>query len=362
MINPVIDHGNDHNPTMKRITIHDVAAAAGVSYQTVSRVINERPDVSEETRRHVLDIIQKLGFQPNTIARGLRGRSSCLGVVASGLDYFGPSGVLTGVERQSSESGYSIFLKLIRDPENGDSERILNELLSHRVEGIIWAVPEIGNNDAWVEQKLCELEVPIVFISTRPRQGVAIVDIDNAYGARLATKHLLEQDCRNIGLITGPGNWWDAHQREVGWREALNVAGLPPSSRQVAEGDWSTESGERAFEELLEKFPEMDAVFASNDQMALGVLQVIYRQRKRIPRDLALVGFDDIPQAAYFLPPLTTIRQDLIQLGGVAVESLCRMLDAHNYRQQREPGTILVKPTLIVRESSLNPRLSQEVK
>lgn len=343
-------------PAMKNITIHDVAAAAGVSYQTVSRVINERPDVSEETRLRVLEVINKLGFQPSTVARSLRGRSGCLGVVASGLDYFGPAGVLTGVERQSSDRGYSIFLKLIRDPVNGDTDRILNELLSHRVEGIIWAVPEIGGNHDWLETKLKELEVPVVFISSAPRPAIANVDIDNAFGAELATRHLVDQGFQNIGLICGPRDWWDARQREEGWRTAMTAAGLPSSPRQVAEGDWSTQSGERAYEELLEKFPEMNAVFACNDQMALGVLQVIYRQRKRVPRDLALVGFDDIPEAAYFLPPLTTIRQDLIRLGGMAVEALCRMLEARYRRQRITPETIMVKPSLVVRESSLKPR------
>jgi DNA-binding LacI/PurR family transcriptional regulator len=277
-------------------------------------------------------------------------------VVASGLEYFGPAGVLTGVERQSSDCGYSIFLKLIRDPVNGDTDRILNELLSHRVEGIIWAVPEIGSNHDWLATKLGELEVPVVFISSAPRSVIANVDIDNAYGAELATRHLIDQGCQHIGLICGPRDWWDARQREEGWRAAMTAASLPVTARQVAEGDWSTLSGERAYEELLEKFPEMDSVFACNDQMALGVLQVIYRQRKRVPRDLALVGFDDIPEAAYFLPPLTTIRQDLIRLGGMAVEALCRMLEARYRRQRIVPETILVKPTLIVRESSLKPR------
>ncbi len=341
---------------MKNITIHDVAAAAGVSYQTVSRVINERPDVSEETRQRVLEIIDRLGFQPSTVARSLRGRSGCLGVVASGLDYFGPAGVLTGVERQSSDCGYSIFLKLIRDPINGDTDRILNELLSHRVEGIIWAVPEIGSNRDWLETKLAELEVPVVFISSQPRPQITNVDIDNAYGAQLATGHLIEQGYQHIGIICGPRDWWDARQREEGWRSAMLAAGLPVAERQVTAGDWSTRSGEDAFEELLEKFPEMEAVFACNDQMALGVLQVIYRQRKRVPRDLALVGFDDIPEAAYFLPPLTTIRQDLIRLGGMAVEALCRMLEAGYRRQRSAPETILVKPTLMIRESSLRSR------
>jgi LacI family transcriptional regulator len=344
----------------KRVTIHDVAAEAGVSLQTVSRVLNNRPDVSAATRKRVLEIIKNLGFQPDTAARSLRGRSGCIGVVASGLEYFGPAGILTGVEREASHHGHSLFLRLIEDPQNGDAPAILNELLSHRVEGIIWAVPEIGNNRQWISEVVPGLQVPVVFISTRPRQGVSVLDIDNEYGARLATQHLINQGYQHIATITGPDDWWDAHGRLVGWQASMQEAGLLAEARQVACGDWTIRSGEMGILTLLEGYPEMEAVFAANDQMALGVLQTLVRMGKRVPQDIAIVGFDDIPEAVYFIPPLTTIRQDLTQLGGMAHKSLCRMITAHNNHQPVLVETELVKPELVIRQSSLRTRVAAE--
>jgi LacI family transcriptional regulator len=340
----------------KRVTIHDVAFEAGVSLQTVSRVLNNRPDVSTQTRKRVREIIDRLGFQPDTAARSLRGRSGCIGVVASGLEYFGPAGILTGLEREASRNGHSLFLKLIEDPHKGDATAIINDLLSHRVEGIIWAVPEIGENRLWVDTLGQNLQIPVVFISTRPRPGIAVLDIDNQYGAHLATQHLINQGYQHIATITGPDEWWDAHGRLIGWRETMLAAGLPICDRQIAYGDWTIRSGELGILALLDQYPEMQAVFAANDQMALGVLQTLVRLGKRVPQDFAIVGFDDIPEAVYFIPPLTTIRQDLNQLGAMAYRALCRMIAAASNRQPLVIETELVKPSLVIRQSSLRDR------
>lgn len=339
---------------MKKVTIHDVAAAAGVSYQTVSRVLNERPDVSEETRERVLRIIQELGYQPSAIARSLTiGRSTTLGVVASGLEYFGPSQTLVGVEHYASQMGYSLLLYLVKDAENGEVDCILDELLSHQVSGIIWTVPEIGGNKAWIPEKIPQLPVPIVFTNASPHWEASVVQIDNVLGGRMATEHLLEQGYQHIGVISGPMNWVAAQERLEGWRQVMEENGRTVQAHQIVEGDWSTESGERGFEQLQRQYPQMDALFACNDQMALGVLQVIYRKRLRVPRDLALVGFDDIQSAAYFFPPLTTVRQDLIELGGLAMQTLGRLIE--NYQKRNTPRqreVLLVPPALIIRNSS----------
>jgi LacI family transcriptional regulator len=269
------------------------------------------------------------------------------------LEYFGPAGILTGVEREAGRNGHSLFLRLIEDPSNGDVDAILNEMLSHRVEGIIWAVPEIDCNRQWVETMSPGLPVPVVFISTKPRPGISVLDIDNEYGARLAAQHLINQGYRHIAMITGPDDWWDARGRYTGWQAAMQEAGLPAEARQVAHGDWTIRSGEMGIVTLLKQFPEMEAVFAANDQMALGVLQTLVRMGKRVPQDIAIVGFDDIPEAVYFIPPLTTIRQDLIQLGGMAHKSLCRLITAYHNRQPLVLDTELVKPVLVIRQSSL---------
>jgi LacI family transcriptional regulator len=337
----------------KRVTIKQVAKEAGVSTQTVSRVINHRPDVAPETRRRVLQVIDRLGYRPSNIARSLiQGRSYTLGVVGYGLEYFGPSRTLSGIEQQANELGYSLLLSLIRQPEKNDVEQILRELLSRYVDGIVWAVPEIGNNRDWIRQEIAQLSVPIVFLSTQPRPKQSVVAVDNRSGGRMATQHLLDQGYQNIGLITGPLDWWEARQRQLGWQDALKEVTI--ENNLVVEGDWTAESGERGLRQLLEQRPYIDAVFVCNDQMALGALQAARQMGVQVPGDLALVGFDDIPESAYFYPPLSTVRQDMIELGRRAVRELGRMIEASQQgRAVIEPKTILLQPELIVRASSV---------
>ena len=344
----------------RRVTIKQVAKEAGVSTQTVSRVINHRPDVAPETRRRVLQVIDRLGYRPSNIARSLiQGRSYTLGVVGYGLEYFGPSRTLSGIERQANELGYSLLLSLIRQPEKNDVEQILRELLSRYVDGIVWAVPEIGNNRDWTQQEIAQLSVPIVFLSTQPHSNQSVVAVDNRSGGRMATQHLLDQGYQNIGLITGPLDWWEARQRHLGWQDALKEVAV--ENNLVAKGDWAAESGERGLRQLLEQRPDIDAVFVCNDQMALGALQAARQMGVRVPEDLALVGFDDIPESAYFYPPLSTVRQDMVELGRRAVRELGRMIEASQQgKAVVAPKAILLQPQLIIRESSVVPKPTDE--
>jgi DNA-binding LacI/PurR family transcriptional regulator len=347
---------------LKRITIKEVAEAAGVSTQTVSRVINDRPDVAPDTRQRVLAVIDRLGFQPSALARSLiRQISHTIGVVTAGLKYIGPSQTLTGIAEQSETLGYSLLLKELRRFDTLDAGPILRELLAHQVDGILWAVPEMGANHDWVQSPLAQRPVPIVFVTMHPVAGQAIVGVDNFGGGRLATEHLIAQGRRRIGHIAGPATWWEACQRRAGWQSALTGAGLPAELRQVVEGDWNSASGERAFRRLLDQFSELDAVFAANDQMALSVLLVANRSGRRVPEDLAVVGFDGIPESAYFTPPLTTIQQDSQELGRTAVRQIVRMIQAgHDSADGRE--TIWIQPHLLVRESSVVSRAGKEVR
>ena len=337
----------------QRVTMRQVAEEAGVSIQTVSRVINDRPDVAPETRQQVRDIINRLGYRPSNIARSLiQGRSCTLGVVGYGLEYFGPSRVLVGIEHQASAMGYSLLLSLLRQPENGDV-RVLHDMLAHHVDGIIWAVPEIGHNRNWVSEEIPGLAVPIVFLDMQSRPNLSIVNVDNRIGGRLATKHILDQGYRHIGLITGPLDWWAARQREQGWRDALEEAGLRVNDKLIVEGDWSAASGEQSLLQLLQQSPEIEAVFACNDQMALGVLKAARKNGLNVPKDLAVVGLDDVPEAAFFCPPLTTVRQDLDELGRSAVQELGRLIEASRQNDvDAEPETIWLQPELVIRESS----------
>lgn len=338
----------------KRITIKQVAKQAGVSAQTVSRVINERPDVAPDTRERVLQVVQQLGYHPSSIARTLiHGRSSTIGVVGTGIEYFGPSRTLVGIERQAAELGYTVLLGLTPHPETDSGEQVLRQMLAYLVDGIVWAVPEIGQNHEWVQRIVSKLNIPIVFLSARPAAGLTVVAMDNRSGGHMATQHLIERGYRRIGLIAGPSLWWEARERQLGWRDALTEAGLATEPALVAEGDWSAASGEKAMHTLLAQSPDIDALFASNDQMALGALKATRSLGLRVPEDLAIVGFDDRPEAAFFCPPLTTIRQDVVELGRRAVGELNRaIVSLQNGKPASTSTALLLQPQLIVRESS----------
>jgi len=346
----------------KRITIRDVAAAAGVSHQTVSRVLNDRPDVAEETRRTVWRVIEEMAYQPSAIARSLtQNRSHALGVVTAGLGYAGPSRTLNGITEQAERMGYTLLLKELPAFDIPDPQPTLRSLIARQVDGIIWAMPEVGENRAWFEEHLAGFPAPVVFLTMDMRPGLSIVTVDNYAGGRMATEHLLEQGYRHIGHITGPLDWWEARQRRAGWQDALQAAGAPAVG-QAEVGDWSSVSGERAISRLLASYPEMDAVFVANDQMALSVLQLACRQGIRVPQDLAVVGFDGLPEAAHYWPPLTTVYQDQQQVGRLAVEELSRLVEAVPSGQALpEPKTHSLQPQLIVRASSVSPEGKEPV-
>ena len=339
---------------MQKITIKDVAQAAGVSTQTVSRVINSRPDVSPDTRSRVQQVISELGYSPNVIARSLsRGQTNTFGVVGFGLSYFGPSNVLQGIEQKSNELGFSLILSLLDDFDAAKIDGILNKLLSRQVDGIIWAVP---GNDRLVGElsvRFSEISIPVVYLNKCKTQHESVVAMDNRRGGKLATQHLLEQGYDHIGIITGPPDWWEAQERELGWREVITEVGLDSSTRFIVNGDWSAASGEVGLHNLFTKAPELDAVFASNDQMALGALKAARNLGIQVPQNLGVVGFDDIPEAAYFYPSLTTIHQNVLSLGEMAVEQMGNMIRSRQVGQIYKADAILAKPRLIVRNSSI---------
>jgi LacI family transcriptional regulator len=342
----------------KRWTIKQVAEAAGVSTQTVSRVLNNRPDVAPETLERVRQIIKDTGYAPNALARGLiQGRSHTLGVVAYGLDYVGPSRVLTGIEQQAAEMGYSILLNLLHRPATTDVDNLLDSLIARQVDGIIWAIPEIGDNRAWSHVRSSHLHVPVVLVSGMAGPtSLPLVGVDNLAIGRLATQHLLDGGARHIGIVNGPPDWWEAQQRQQGWRATLAAHGLAADDRLVAAGDWTAKSGEQGLYQLLAQYPELDAVFAGNDQMALGVLRAAHRLGRRVPEDLAVVGVDNLPESAHFWPSLTTVRQRLRASGALAVEEVDQLIQNSKPTRREHNGAeakiTLLQPELIVRESS----------
>ena len=342
----------------KSVTIKEVAAAAGVSAQTVSRVLNDRPDVSEETRADIQRIIAEMGYSPNILARSLiQGRSNTLGVVGYGLGYYGPSRILTGIERQANELGYSLFLHLLRQPETNTGENLFANLVMRKVDGIIWAVPEIGDERGLLLAQADRAGVPVVFINMEPRPGLSVAAMDNHTGARRAVEHLIDQGYTRIGIITGPQAWWESRQRAAGWRSALQAASrLRPAEidRLCVAGDWYPSSGAAGLEQLLAQDPGLEAVFACNDPMALGALNAARRLGRCVPEDLAVVGYDDVPEASFYHPALTTVRQPLAEMGAEAVRMLHRAL-SHPEGDSYPSEQVWLSPELVVRASSQKP-------
>jgi LacI family transcriptional regulator len=339
------------------VTIRQVAQKAGVSTQTVSRVLNNRPDVAVETRERVQQVIEQLGYKPSAIARSLiRRRSQTIGVVIAEIGQYGPMRRLLGMEQAATELGYSLHLNLVHQPEIENAHQILDKLLAWQVDGIVWAIPEIRRNRTWLQREASRLPVPIALISEQPLYSEHAVSIDNRAGGLMATQHLLAQGYQRIGTITGPLSWVAAQQRLLGWQDAL----ANYHKRQIFEGDWSSASGEQGLCYLRQQYPEMEAVFVGNDQMALGVLQAAHQAGLRVPNDLGVIGFDNIPEAAYFYPPLTTIRHKLTDQGKLVVQKLIEMIEARRTNIALSPGVVVLQPELVIRKSSIRNWSDQE--
>jgi LacI family transcriptional regulator len=339
----------------RRVPIGQVAAAAGVSAQTVSRVVNKRPGVALETRRRVLEVIEALGYRPSRAAQALRGGGRTLGVVGFGLEYYGPSRTLVGVSIGARSLDYEMFLELVPDPENFDVEQILDKMMSNHVNGIVWGIPHIGNNMENMEAVLAYLDaapIPLVFTDIAPQPGISAVMADNRLGGELATRHLIEQGHTVIGHITGPLSYYSARMRKSAWQETLRAHSLPSDDSLTYEGDWSAQSGAAAIPVLLNRRPDITALFIGNDPMALGALSAINRMGLAVPDDLAIVGYDDIPEAQFFQPALSSVRQNIVGMGIHAVEELVARIEKLRVGDVVPPRIRWDKPELVVRASS----------
>jgi len=335
-------------------TIYDVAEKAGVSRQTVSRVINNRQDVSDETRKRVKEVMAELNYQPNAVAQSLsRQKSYLFGVVTAGLKYIGPSRTLSGITNKTEELGYGLLLKEMEYSNSANVIPLLDWFKSHQVDGIIWAAPEIEDNRRWVRDVFPLIDIPIIFLTMEEQKNVTVVTTDNFTGSKEAVNHLLKHGRRNIGHISGPLNWWEARERKRGWETALAEGGIEVTDRMWTQGNWSPKSGRSAFLELIEKFPEMDSIFVGNDQMALSVLQSSLKLGKRVPQDLSVIGFDGIADSEFYSPSLSTVSQNQDELGRIAVAELVSQIESElSDNKVVEPKYITIQPELIIRESS----------
>jgi DNA-binding LacI/PurR family transcriptional regulator len=212
----------------------------------------------------------------------------------------------------------------------------------------------MGNNRTWIAGERLNRLPPIVFLTMNPQAGVTVVNTDNYMGAKMATQHLLNLGRRSIGLISGPTIWWEARERLRGWRDCLVAAGRDAADSLVAAGDWHAASGESSLLALMAERPDVDAVFVANDEMALGVLRAAHRLGKRVPEDLAVVGYDNMPEVPYFWPALTSIRPRLLEVGRLAIQTLHMIVEAKRHNQEVvTPEIQTLSPELIVRESTV---------
>ncbi|MGW2519088.1 LacI family DNA-binding transcriptional regulator [Streptomyces sp. NPDC001617] len=327
-----------------RPVMDDVARLAGVSKQTVSRVLNDHPSVRPETRESVTAAMRSLGYRPSRSARSLAsGRTRMLGVISFDAARYGPASVLTAINTAAQEAGYLVSSIALDTADQETVVRAVDRLSAEGADGVIAIAPQ-----RWVGRALTEahLDTPLVVLESEVGGGASFVTADSHTGARKATGHLLALGHRTVHHIAGPDGWTSADQRLASWRETLTAAGAELPDPLF--GDWSAGSGYE-LGRLLARRPDVTAVFASNDQMALGLLHALHEAGRPVPDEVSVVGYDDIPEAAHLLPPLTTVRTDFTEIG---TRSLRLLLNRVEGRTEPTPVEPLVPVELVVRRSS----------
>jgi DNA-binding LacI/PurR family transcriptional regulator len=320
----------------------DVAALAGVSHQTVSRVLNGSSVVREDTRAKVLAAIEEIGYRRNNAARMLAtNRSGRIGMISAHLALHGPSMIAVSVQEAGHAAGYDVSLVGVSDFSPESLQGAVDRLRDEAVEALVIAV---AHRSATERALSLDLSVPVVLVQGVTEGQAMASGIDQVAGARLATEHLLDLGHRRIAHVTGPADWVEAGQRRAGWQQAHADRGLPPGPELA--GDWSARSGYDAGRRIADD-PEVTAVFVANDAMALGVLRALHERGLEVPGRLSVVGFDDVPEAAYFWPGLTTVSQEFSRLGRRAVDLTLRALGG-----ERAPSEALIQPRLVVRGST----------
>jgi DNA-binding LacI/PurR family transcriptional regulator len=329
-----------------RPSMADVARLAGVSSQTVSRVSNGRSNVDDRTRERVITAMWALGYRPNGAARSLkRGRFHSIGVIVTTLETFGNVHTVDAIAKEAARADYSVTLMPISDPSLTRVSGAYRRLSEQAVDGAV-----IILEAHLLERAEFALPpgIPVVVIDSDAGTGYTVVDTDQAQGARQATEHLLGLGHRQVWHIAGPESSFSAAHRVESWQRTLATAGL--SAPDVLRGDWTTESGYR-HGLVLGQRADVTAIFAANDQMALGVMRALHELGRDIPGDLSIVGFDDMEEARSFWPPLTTIRQDLGAVGRLSIQKLLGKVSGADTRNSKT----LVPTELIVRASTARP-------
>lgn len=322
--------------------IRDVAKLAGVSYQTVSRVLNNSPSIKPETRQRVVDSIAELGFRPNQAARALvTSKSRTIGVLSSQSAHYGPSTTLTSLEASAREAGYRLSITTPSSSDYLSIKSALDYLLSLSIEALVVIAPQVRVFEAITE---LSVDIPFVTIESSGRNIGHSLAVDQLLGAKLATRHLIELGHTEILHISGPRDWIEAEARMQGYLREIGEADL--RVRAPILGDWTAHFGYYAGLELL-RVRDFTAVFCGNDQMALGFMHACRELGLSVPGDMSVVGFDDVPEAAHYFPPLTTVRQDFAEIGRRTVALLLGEL-----RGEVDLNHDPIVPGLVVRSST----------
>lgn len=324
-----------------RPTIRDVARQAGVSHQTVSRVINGSEEVLPETRALVEAAIEQMGYRPSAIARSMaRGQTHTLACISPNLTDYTLASVIEGAETEARQHDYFLLSSSASDPEA--FSRLVDELVGHRrVDGLIVINPYSDKRFEHLPENF-----PVVFVGAQSHEkNISSVCLDDEKVAYEATHHLISLGHTDIALVTGPMEEDCCQDRTEGYRRALKEAGLPFDETKVIEGDWSATSGQSALLSFVEQGRIPTAVFAQNDRMAMGVLRAARDANIKVPAQLAVIGVDDMPLSSYFDPPLTTMRQDMPRIGQEATRMLLDIIQKKNtdLREVKLPAQLVVR-------------------
>ena len=327
-----------------RPTMLDVAELSGVSYQTVSRVINNHPYVSEEARRKVQDAIDTLGYRPSKAATRLRAKSSkTIAIILYGSWFHGPVQIALNVEMTARTSGFDMIMRNVTETEKQVTEA-LQHVKDWAVDGIVMIVPAQGL--PYSEIRAISDETPVVQIAMQPSAIVPSVALNDALGTEQIVEHLLSLGHTQFCEISGPLNWFSAQVRHRACIETLRTQGIELACH--AESNWTTSGGYQTTRRLLESGCRFTALVAGNDNMAFGALRAFYEAGIPVPEAVSVVGFDDVPEAAYFTPPLTTTRYNYMQLGIVGFEYLMQLMDDPDTPVQQK----IIEPRFVLRDST----------
>jgi LacI family transcriptional regulator len=329
-----------------RATIGDVANRAGVSTATVSRVINNTGLVAQNTRKLVLEVIEELNYRPQSAAQILASKkTNTIGLLFQTIsgEFFSP--LLRGIERGAQENGYNLLIYSTQNSQNSDVVFPL-PIGEHNTDGVLIYVNSLNRAEL---NRFTQINFPVVLIHQTPPKGLQIpcVTIENKSGARRMVDHLIEaHDYHQIAFLSGSADQEDTYWREMGYRESLETHGIPLDPEIIASGDFDRQQARKAVEDWLTGGVNFDAIFAADDEMAIGALTTLERAGIKVPEDVGLVGFDDIYLSQYLVPPLTTVRAPTEQVGREAIQLLVKQIEGQN-----SESVILLPTELIIRQS-----------